>query len=98
MIALLNRVSNALVRLCKVTSRDELTSVHNREQLTHLVEESQRLGPISEAGSALITRSLAHPGAPVRDLAVPPPRSPRSTATPMPTTSCAPLRTAAHRR
>ncbi|MBZ3901686.1 hemolysin family protein [Streptomyces brasiliscabiei] len=71
LIGLLNRVSNALVRLCRVTPRDELASVHNREQLTHLVEESQRLGLISEADSELITRSLTEPGTPVRDLAVP---------------------------
>ncbi|WP_060885788.1 hemolysin family protein [Streptomyces caniscabiei] len=71
LIGLLNRVSNALVRLCRVTPRDELASVHNREQLTHLVEESQRLGLISAADSELITRSLTEPETPVRDLAVP---------------------------
>ncbi|WNZ13884.1 hemolysin family protein [Streptomyces sp. 11x1] len=71
LIGLLNRVSNALVRLCRVTPRDELASVHNREQLTHLVEESQRLGLISEADSELITRSLTEPETPVRELAVP---------------------------
>lgn len=31
LIGVLNRVSNALVRLCRVSPRDELTSVHNRE-------------------------------------------------------------------
>ncbi|MDX3645358.1 hemolysin family protein [Streptomyces sp. MB09-02B] len=71
LIGLLNRVSNALVRLCRVTPRDELASVHNREQLTHLVEESQRLGLISAADSELITRSLTEPETPVRELAVP---------------------------
>ncbi|MFF6783303.1 CNNM domain-containing protein [Streptomyces sp. NPDC012510] len=71
LIGLLNRVSNALVRLCRVTPRDELASVHNREQLTHLVEESQRLGLISETDSELITRSLTEPETPVRNLAVP---------------------------
>ncbi|MFB7032348.1 CNNM domain-containing protein, partial [Streptomyces sp. NPDC056295] len=44
LIWLLNKVSNALVRLCRVQPRDELTAVHNREQLTHLVVESERLG------------------------------------------------------
>ncbi|ANS70275.1 integral membrane protein [Streptomyces lincolnensis] len=71
LIGVLNRISNALVRLCRVTPRDELASVHNREQLTHLVEESQRLGLISEADSELLTRSLTEPETPVRDLAVP---------------------------
>ena len=71
LIGVLNRISNALVRLCRVTPRDELASVHNREQLTHLVEESERLGLISEADSELLTRSLTEPQTPVRDLQVP---------------------------
>ncbi|MFE7273389.1 hemolysin family protein [Streptomyces sp. NPDC057623] len=67
----LNKLSNALVRLCRVTPRDELASVHNREQLTHLVEESERLGLISETDSELLTRSLTEPETPVRALQVP---------------------------
>jgi CBS domain containing-hemolysin-like protein len=64
-------MSNALVRLCRVTPRDELAAVHNREQLTHLVEESQRLGLISETDSKLLTRSLTEPETPVADLRIP---------------------------
>ncbi|MGC9378328.1 hemolysin family protein [Streptomyces sp. MH13] len=71
LIRVLNRVSNALVRLCRVTPRDELASVHNREQLTHLVEESERLGLINETDSALLTRSLTEPETPVRELQIP---------------------------
>ncbi|MCI3240614.1 hemolysin family protein [Streptomyces spinosisporus] len=71
LLSLLNAISNALVRLCRVTPRDELASVHNREQLTHLVEESERLGLISETDSELLTRSLTEPETPVRDLQVP---------------------------
>ncbi|WP_367038379.1 hemolysin family protein [Streptomyces sp. Je 1-332] len=71
LIRLLNKVSNALVRMCRVTPRDELTSVHNREQLTHLVEESERLGLISAADSGLITNSLTEPHMPVVDLQTP---------------------------
>ncbi|MGP4090215.1 hemolysin family protein [Streptomyces sp. KR55] len=71
LIWLLNRISNALVRLCRVTPRDELASVHNREQLTHLVEESQRLGLISETDSELLTSSLTEPHNPVGALQVP---------------------------
>jgi CBS domain containing-hemolysin-like protein len=67
----LNKLSNGLVRLCRVTPRDELASVHNREQLTHLVEESERLGLISETDSELLTRSLTEPETPVRELRVP---------------------------
>ncbi|MFF5897212.1 hemolysin family protein [Streptomyces argenteolus] len=71
LIWVLNRVSNGLVRLCRVTPRDELASVHNREQLTHLVAESERLGLISGVDSGLLTRSLTEPETPVRDLQVP---------------------------
>jgi CBS domain containing-hemolysin-like protein len=71
LISLLDSVSNALVRLCRVTPRDEQASVHNREQLTHLVVESQRLGLISAADSELLTRSLTEPETPVGDLQVP---------------------------
>ncbi|MGW5733459.1 MULTISPECIES: hemolysin family protein [Streptomyces] len=68
LLTVLNKVSNALVRLCKVTPRDELTSVHNREQLAHLVAESGRLGLISDADSGLITTSLTAPLTAVGDL------------------------------
>ncbi|NUR66868.1 MAG: HlyC/CorC family transporter [Streptomyces sp.] len=71
LIGVLNRISNALVRLCRVTPRDELASVHNREQLTHLVEESERLGLISETDSELLTRSLVEPQTPVVELQIP---------------------------
>lgn len=71
LIQVLNVLSNALVRLCRVTPRDELASVHNREQLTHLVAESERLGLISGTDSGLLTRSLTEPETPVRDLCVP---------------------------
>ncbi|MEU9350410.1 hemolysin family protein [Streptomyces griseoloalbus] len=71
LIRVLNAVSNGLVRLCRVTPRDELASVHNREQLTHLVAESERLGLISETDSELLTRSLTEPETPVRELQVP---------------------------
>ncbi|MEU2760651.1 hemolysin family protein [Streptomyces sp. NPDC007027] len=71
LIRLLNAVSNALVRLCRVTPRDELTSVHNRDQLTHLIEESERLGLISQGDSGLMTRTLTEPQSPVSTLQIP---------------------------
>jgi CBS domain containing-hemolysin-like protein len=71
LIWLLNKAANGLVRLCRVTPREELVSVHDREQLAHLVTESQRLGLISEADSALITRSLTEPLSPVGAIQVP---------------------------
>ncbi|MEU3556271.1 hemolysin family protein [Streptomyces fragilis] len=71
LIRLLNALSNALVRLCRVAPREELASVHNREQLTHLVVESRRLGLISETDGELLTRSLTEPETPVAALQVP---------------------------
>ncbi|GGX90206.1 hemolysin family protein [Streptomyces minutiscleroticus] len=71
LILVFNKASNGLVRLCRVTPRDELAPVHDREQLTHLVAESRRLGLISETDSQLLTRSLTEPGTPVRELRVP---------------------------
>ncbi|WP_175411916.1 hemolysin family protein [Streptomyces sp. TRM64462] len=70
LIRVLNKVSNALVRMCRVQPRDELTAVHNREQLTHLVAESERLGLINKTDSELITRSLTEPQTPVAELQV----------------------------
>lgn len=72
LIRVLNAMSNALVRLCRVTPRDALASVHNREQLTRLVAESERLGLISKDDSELITNSLTEPQTPVADLRIPP--------------------------
>ncbi|UED85227.1 hemolysin family protein [Streptomyces profundus] len=71
LIWVLNKISNGLVRLCRVEPREELTSVNDREQLTHLVAESQRLGLISEADSGLIRRSLTEPQTPVGAFQVP---------------------------
>ncbi|RBM05639.1 hemolysin family protein [Streptomyces sp. PT12] len=71
LIRALNTLANALVRLCGVTPRDELASVHDREQLAQLVAESQRLGLISETDSGLIMRSLTVPQAPVGAIQVP---------------------------
>ncbi|MFF6881788.1 hemolysin family protein [Streptomyces sp. NPDC012421] len=71
LIRVLDKVSNVLVRMCRVQPRDELTAVHNREQLTHLVAESARLGLINRTDSQLITRSLTEPQTPVGVLRTP---------------------------
>ncbi|MCK1794716.1 hemolysin family protein [Streptomyces sp. XM4193] len=70
LIWVLNKISNGLVRMCRVTPREELTSVHNREQLTHLITESSRLGLISRDDSTLLTRSLTEPQTEVGELMV----------------------------
>ncbi|MGW5969420.1 hemolysin family protein [Streptomyces sp. NPDC055186] len=71
LIHVLNVVSNTLVRMCRVSPRDELASIHDREQLTHLVAESERLGLISKTDSQLLTRSLTEPDTPVAALRIP---------------------------
>jgi CBS domain containing-hemolysin-like protein len=71
LIWVLNKAANGVVRLFRVTPREELVSVHDRQQLAHLVAESQRLGLISEADSGLITRTLTEPMAPVGAIQVP---------------------------
>ncbi|MEU1530151.1 hemolysin family protein [Streptomyces fagopyri] len=71
LIVVLDKVSNALVRLCGVTPRAELPSVHDREQLTRLVEESERIGLISRKDSVLLTRSLTEPQQPVGEFQTP---------------------------
>ncbi|MGV9940720.1 hemolysin family protein [Streptomyces sp. NPDC003401] len=71
LIRALDAISNRLVRLCRVSPRDGQASVHDREQLTHLVTESERLGLISGTDSELLTRSLTEPQTPVRELQVP---------------------------
>ncbi|MBB0245400.1 DUF21 domain-containing protein [Streptomyces alkaliphilus] len=68
----LNKISNGLVRLCRVTPVEELSSVHSREQLTHLVAESTRMGLLTESESGLLTRSLTEPQTPVGSLNVVP--------------------------
>lgn len=67
----LNKISNGLVRLVRVTPVEELSSVHSREQLTHLVAESTRLGLINETDSGLLTRSLTEPQSKIQSLLVP---------------------------
>lgn len=70
-LIVLNRAANGVVRAFRVTPVEELTSVHSKEQLAHLVVESQRMGLLSEADSELLTRSLTEPQTPVRSLLVP---------------------------
>lgn len=67
----LNSLSNGLVRLLRVTPRAEVVHVRNREQMHHLVEESQRLGLIGDEEHRLLTRALDAPVSPVTEIAVP---------------------------
>jgi len=71
LLVVLNGMSNALLRLFGVTPRNTIVNVRNREQIHHLVEESERLGLISAEDHGLLTRALDAPTSPVGDFCVP---------------------------
>lgn len=66
----MNATTNVLVRLVRLTPRDEITTVRNREQIHQLVSESQRLGLIGDDDHGLLTRALGAPEQPVRTVMV----------------------------
>ncbi|MGH8825127.1 MAG: CNNM domain-containing protein [Jiangellaceae bacterium] len=70
LLVVLNGMSNAVLRLFRVQPRDSIVNVRNREQIHHLVEESERLGLISSADHGLLTRALDAPASPVGALGV----------------------------
>lgn len=67
----LNGVTNLLLRLVRVTPRNELATIRNREQLHQLVRESNRLGLIEDDDYGLITRALIAPELLIRTVMVP---------------------------
>lgn len=71
LLVALNGVTNALVRLCRVTPRDEIVTVRNRQQLRHLVDESRRLGLIGAEDHGLLGRALDAPAVPLDTVMVP---------------------------
>ena len=71
LLVALNGVTNLLLRVCRVTPRDEIATVRNREQIHHLVSESRRLGLISDGDHGLLTRALDAPAHPVGEIMVP---------------------------
>ncbi|PSK97264.1 CBS domain containing-hemolysin-like protein [Haloactinopolyspora alba] len=70
-LLLMNALTNLLVRMVRLTPRDEITTVRNREQIHQLVSESQRLGLIRDDDHGLLTRALGAPEQPVRTVMVP---------------------------
>ena len=57
-LAALNGLANASLRLVKVTPQDELAQVHNAEQLRMLLETSKEHGTIEDAEHELLTAML----------------------------------------
>ncbi|GAA0453858.1 membrane protein [Actinoplanes capillaceus] len=70
-LAALNGLANACLRLIKVTPQDELAQVHNAEQLRMLLETSKQHGTIEDAEHQLLTAMLQVQSMPVREVMVP---------------------------
>ncbi|MFC4066502.1 hemolysin family protein [Actinoplanes subglobosus] len=70
-LAALNGLANACLRLVKVTPQDELAQVHSAEQLRMLIETSKEHGTIPDAEHELLTAMLAVESTTVRDVMTP---------------------------
>jgi magnesium and cobalt exporter, CNNM family len=71
-LAALNWITNVLLRLVGVQPRDTMSVSRTPEQLTHLVEESRRLGLIEETDRRVLKAALDAPRAALAELVVPP--------------------------
>ncbi|MBC6462104.1 hemolysin family protein [Actinomadura sp. HBU206391] len=71
LLAVLNGTTNALLRLVRVTPRDELDVHTNPQRLRHLLGESRRLGLIDRHDHDLLGRAIAVREATVEKLIVP---------------------------
>jgi CBS domain containing-hemolysin-like protein len=70
-LAALNGVANACLRLFNVTPQDELAQVHNPEQLRMLLQTSKEHGTIADAEHELLTAMLAVQSTELRQVMVP---------------------------
>ncbi|MFA1548827.1 hemolysin family protein [Actinomadura chokoriensis] len=70
-LSALNSTTNALLRLIRVTPKDELDSHTDPARLSHLVGESRRLGLIGRRDHELLRRSISAREATVGHLVVP---------------------------
>ncbi|MFC4912516.1 hemolysin family protein [Actinomadura gamaensis] len=70
-LALLNSVTNGLLRLCRITPRDELDAPTDVRSLGHLLGESRRLGLIGRHDHELLRRTISAREATVAHLVVP---------------------------
>ncbi|MFC7531927.1 hemolysin family protein [Actinoplanes sp. GCM10030250] len=70
-LAALNGLANACLRLFKVTPQDELAQVHNPEQLRMLLQTSKEHGTIPAAEHELLTAMLRIQSTPVQQVMVP---------------------------
>ena len=70
-IAFLNWVANATLRLCGVTPRDEVASAFTRDEVAGLVEESRREGLIDPHEGRLLVDALEFEDRTVRSVLLP---------------------------
>jgi CBS domain containing-hemolysin-like protein len=70
-LAALNGLANACLRLVNVTPQDELAQVHNPEQLRMLLHTSKEHGTIADAEHELLTAMLEVQSTTVREVMVP---------------------------
>ncbi|RFU37527.1 HlyC/CorC family transporter [Actinomadura logoneensis] len=70
-LAALNTVTNGLLRLCRITPRDELDAPADVRSLGHLVGESRRLGLIGRHDHELLRRAISAREVTVAHLVVP---------------------------
>ncbi|RFS86813.1 HlyC/CorC family transporter [Actinomadura spongiicola] len=70
-LSALNETTNALLRLFRVTPKDELDDHTDPARLSHLVGESRRLGLIGRRDHELLRRAISAREATVGDLVVP---------------------------
>jgi CBS domain containing-hemolysin-like protein len=71
LLVLLNGMTTMLLRLVRVSPRNDVVTVRNREQIHQLVRESRRLGLIGDNDHGLLTRALRAPERPVRTVMAP---------------------------
>ncbi|MFC5180483.1 hemolysin family protein [Actinomadura harenae] len=70
-LAALNTLTNGLLRLCRITPRDELDAPADVRSLGHLVGESRRLGLIGRHDHELLRRAISAREVTVAHLVVP---------------------------
>ncbi|MGI9027701.1 MAG: hemolysin family protein [Candidatus Saccharimonadales bacterium] len=71
LIALLNLLSNGILRLAGVRARTEVVSTYTRDEMADLVKESRRGGYLSEDNEFLLSGALTFDTQTVHDIVIP---------------------------
>ncbi|MBA8823856.1 CBS domain containing-hemolysin-like protein [Saccharopolyspora lacisalsi] len=67
----LNATANGIVRLCRITPQDEVSSTYTRDEVAALVAESRQEGLLAPTEHQLITGALSLPERTVRSVLLP---------------------------